>query len=380
MQRFVDGALAGSATGTLELLAILYIAVAVLGQAVFVLQSYLASSTAWRITNRLRQAVAEHAVHLDLAFHQRHTPGEMIERVDGDMLGLSQAISGFASSAAASAIRLAGTLVAVYFVDLRVGLALTALVAIGGSSVVAAQRRVVPFATRNREATAQMFGSLEERLVAAEDIRANGAGRHIMRRFHEDSAQVFRTDLRWQQLGGGVIAGTQFLFALGTAGMIAIAVVLLAQHALTVGAVVLLFQYSQMVRRPVEDIISQAKELHGAGAAVTRVGQLLALERSITESPRAIQLPLDSPLSVDLDGVSFGYGDDADVLHDIRLAIPAGRSLGLVGRTGSGKSSIARLALRLYDPRQGSVRLGKVDLREASIESLRKRAAMVTHR
>lgn len=376
--RFVDTALSGGPIGVLVALAAAYLAVAIAGQAATVAGSYLASGVAWRTTNRLREQVAAHALHLDMAFHGRHTPGEMIERVDGDLHGLTQFISGFVVQAVGSLLLLAGTIVLVWFVDVRVGAALTALVILGGTGLLLVQRRVVPHAVELREAMAQMFGSIEERLVAVDEIRANGAGAHVVGRFHEDAARLLKADSRWQRRSGAVLAGTNLLFAIGTAVMLAMGILLHQAGAMTIGTIVLLFQYAQMVRSPVEQIVGQAKQLHEAGAAATRVAGLLAETPAIRWSPSPHPLPGGGPLELDFKEVTFAYPGDPPVLHRIDLKLAAGRSLGLVGRTGSGKTTLARLALRLYDPTKGSVQLGGLDLRDVDRNDLRARARMVT--
>jgi ATP-binding cassette, subfamily B, bacterial len=377
MATFVDRAVGGAALGALLGIGAAYLAIAAAGQAARIAASYTASGTAWRTTNRLRERAAAHAIRLDMGFHGRHTPGEMIERVDGDLLGLTQFISGFLVQALGSAMLLAGTLVLVWRVDVRVGALLAALVAVGATLLVVAQRRVIPYAAAYREETAQMFGAVEERLAGAEEVRANGAARHVVRRFQETAGRVLAASGRFERRAGAVLAGTNLLFAAGTALLLAVGILLRQAGAISVGTVVLLFQYAQMVRAPIEDIVGQGKQLHEAGAAATRVAALLAERPDVawTASPRPLPA---GPLALRFAAVTFAYPGDTPVLHGVELELAAGRTLGLVGRTGSGKTTLARLALRLYDPTEGSVLLGGVDLRDAGRDELRGRVRMVT--
>jgi ATP-binding cassette, subfamily B, bacterial len=148
---------------------------------------------------------------------------------------------------------------------------------------------------------------------------------------------------------------------------------------LSVGTVVLLLQYTQMVRAPFERIIDQLQQYQKALAAIARIGGLLGEPRTLPEPPDPRPLPARGPLSVELDHVSFAYADDDEqVLADVDLRLEPGETLGLVGRTGSGKTTIARMVLRLYDPTEGVVRLGGVDLRETDLASVHRRVCVVT--
>jgi ATP-binding cassette subfamily B protein len=378
-RRFVDGAIAGDSTRLLTLIGLGYLGLAVSGQLARVLTAWLASRLAWDGTNRLRERLAEHALDLDLAYHGQRTPGEMIERVDGDVIALAEFVVAFLLDVVASLLLLAGVLVIVLTVDLRIGGALAAYCVLVGFGMVRAQRLAVPAATRVRERFAALFGNMEERFAGAEDIRANGAGDHVVNRFHKVSADVYRADLRAQLIGGGLFAGTTIAFAAGTALVLGLAAVTQQGGGLTVGTAVLLFQYTQMVRHPFERLIDQLQQYQKALAAVARIGDLLGERPSLPASAAPRPLPATGPLELVLDGVGFAYPDDHErVLAGVDLHLAPGQTLGLVGRTGSGKTTIARMALRLYDPTEGAVRLGGVDLREVDRPDLRRRAAVVT--
>lgn len=380
LRRFVDGAIAGQPLRRLIGTALTYLAVALGGQAVNVVSTYFASKLAWTTTNRMREDLVEHILGLDLAFHGAHTPGELIERVDGDVTSLADFLAKFLFQVLGSLLLLVGAVVLVLREDLRVGGALIAFLALASFAVVRFQQMALPAATAEREATAQVVGNLEERLAGAEEIRALGAADHVLRRFQEVSAAAYRASFRWEVLSGGLLAITNLLFALGTALMLVLGILLLRRGAFSVGTVLLLFQYTTMVRRPLEQVIQQFKELQKAAAGATRVVQLFAIQPGIVEAVAPVALPATGALDLRLEDVTFAYpSDPADaVLHEVTLSLAAGRSLGLVGRTGSGKSTIARLLLRLYDPTGGSVVLEGVDLREVAAESLRARVRLVT--
>ena len=379
LRSFVDRAAAGDPTSTLVRIALAYLAVALAAQAVQIATTWWGGRLAWRVTNRLREDLTEHVLGLDLSFHGRHTPGELIERIDGDVTALGEFLSRFALHVVGGMLLLAGTVVLVWREHVLVGASLTAFLAVAGVTVARLQRLTVPAATADREAVAQLFGNIEERLGAAEDIRALGAGTHAVNRYHEAVADVYRAHVRWQIVSGGMLAATNVIFALGTALLLGLGIYLLSRGTATLGTVLLLFQYSTMVHRPLEQIVGRFKELQEALAGAVRVRQHLDERPAITDPPGGgTDLPAGGPLAVRFDGVTFAYPADPAVLHDVTLELTPGRSLGLVGRTGSGKTTIARLLLRLYDPTSGAVVVGGTDLRAASLGSVRARVRAVT--
>ena len=376
---FVDGAIAGDTLRDLTFVALGYLGLAVSGQVARMVTAWLASRLAWDGTNRLREALAEHALGLDMGYHGQRTPGEMIERVDGDVVALAEFVVAFLLDVVASLLLLVGVLGVVLFVDVRIGAVLMAYCALIGFFMVRAQRLAVPAATRVRERFAALFGNLEERLAGAEDIRANGAGHHVVTRFHRASADVYRADLKAERIGAGLFAGTTVAFAAGTAIVLGLAAWTQQSGALSVGTAVLLYQYTQMVRAPFERIIDQLQQYQKALAGVARIGGLLSERRTLPEPADPRPLPATGPLSLELDRVGFAYADDDEqVLSDVTIRLAPGETLGLVGRTGSGKTTIARMVLRLYDPTQGSVRLGGVDLRDTDLASVHRRISVVT--
>jgi ATP-binding cassette subfamily B protein len=375
---FVDEATAGASTTELVTIAAFYLVIAVGAQGATVVRTWVASRQAWTATNRLREEMAAHALSLDLRYHGEHPPGEMIERVDGDVHAIAEFLVTFLVDILGSALLLVGTLIVLTVADVRLGVALAIFIAVAFVLLARVQRRAVPSATASRAVDAHLFADLEEHLAAAEDLRANGAGAHVMRRFHDSSADVYRADQRAEIIGGLLVRLTNLTFTVGTALLLAIGVGLQRTGAITLGALLVLFQYAQLIRRPLERIIDQLKQLQAAQAGVARAEELFAQSSSLTwrSADEAERLPA-GPLRFALENVSFSYGAE-DVLHHIDLRLEAGRSIGLVGRTGSGKTTITRLLLRLYDPTRGAVSVGGVDLRTVDAGDLRRRVAVVT--
>lgn len=334
-REFVDGAIGDETIGTLTWIAVGYLVVAVFGQGFKLLTAWLASRLAWDGTNRLREDLAEHALDLDMAYHGKRTPGEMIERVDGDVVALAEFVVAFLLDVVVSLLLLLGVIIVVFAVDWRIGAVLFVYCLLIGFGMVRAQRLAVPAAIRVRELFARLFGNVEERLAGAEDIRANGAGEHAVNRLHQVSADVFRADRKQTKIEGGLFAGTTIAFAGGTAIVLGLAAWAQQSGTLTIGTAVLLFQYTQMVRTPFERLIDQLEKYQKALAGVARIGHLLGERRTLSEPDVPTPLRSHGPLSVELRNVDFAYGDDGEkVLREINLRLEPGEMLGLVGRTG----------------------------------------------
>ncbi|MGX6601629.1 ABC transporter ATP-binding protein [Micromonosporaceae bacterium Da 78-11] len=377
--RFVDDAIAGAAIGHLAVIAFGYLSVAVAALGARAVTGWLASRLAWDGTNRLRERVAEHALHLGMDFHGRHTPGEMIERVDGDVVAVADFAVAFLLDVVVSVLLLLGVLVGVFVVDVRIGGVLATYCLVVFLAMVYGQRLTLAAGIRARAAEAALYGRIEESLAGAEDIRANGAGAHVVGDFHRSSAAWYRAEYGAARIGTAVLSASSVAFAGGTAVVLAVAVWLVDSGALTVGTTVLLFQYTLLVRAPFEQLIEQMRQYQGALSGVARLADLLDEPRTPAPPARPLPMPSAGALPVHLDRVTLRYDAlGAPALSDVELTLAPGESLGVVGRTGSGKTTLARLVLRLHDPTAGAVRIGGLDLREADPTGLRARVGMVT--
>jgi len=373
---FIDTARAGGAMQTLISLALLFLVIALVTQIVSVGETYVAEHVGLIATNQLRADLALHCLRLDPSFHSAHTPGELIERVDGDVATLGNFFSRFVVYVLGNALLLVGVLGLLFRIDWRIGLALTGFSLVTLFAVNMLRDVAVPHWEAAREAKARLFGYLEERLSGTEDIRSNGATAYVMRGLHQHSGALLRKELRAVVVGRSMGSVSLILFALGVAISFALGAYLFRAGVITLGTVYLIFNYTEMLSRPIDEITRQVQDLQQAGASVRRVHQLLGLQSSVHDGAGA-SLPA-GPLQVDMREVSFGYEGEAPVLQDVSFCLEPGKVLGLLGRTGSGKTTLTRLLFRLYDPREGSIRVGGVDLREPALQSLRSRIGVVT--
>ena len=375
LRRFIDSALGGAEVSDLVTIALLFMVIAFLTQVVDATARYVGESLGWAATNTLRADLLLHTLRLDLTFHKTRTPGELIERVDGDVTALANFFSNFIVNMLGNVVLLIGVLVVVARERLLAFFAFLffALFALG----VLTRVRFIAVRewTRVREVSAQMYGFIGEHLAGTEDIRSSGAEWHVKNglvRHHRDwyaarKASIVKGSLIW--------TSTMATFAVGHGVAFATGGYLWATGVATIGTVYLLFHYVELLRKPIDQLRRQIEEIQRAIASVGRVEELLAM-RSRLPDGRGAAIPA-GPLAVELDGVSFAYEEDL-VLRDVTLRVAPGTVLGVLGRTGSGKTTLARLLMRFYDPTAGAIRLNGVDARHARLADLRGRATLVS--
>ena len=373
---FIDEALAGSAPGRLVAAAALFTLIAVLQQVVSVLAAYVSGRVGWTATNALRADLAKHCLSLDMSFHNDRTPGEMIERIDGDPNELGEFFSTFVINLLGNVLLLIGTLALLFREDWRAGLALTLFSAVMLALLASMRHVTVAHSKAERDASTEVFGFIEERLSGREEIGANSAKPYVDRRFRQLMRTWFRTELRASLMTGVVFNTSNFMFRAGSVIALAVGAYLFLNDLATIGTVYLIFHYTSLLGGPVQGMTRQLNALQRATASLVRVYDLFQHRRTVLDG--SAPPPTRDALSVRFDGVSFAYRTGETVLRDVTIDVRPRRVLGVVGRTGSGKTTLARLLARLYDPDDGRILLDGRDLRDYRIPDLRRRIAMVS--
>lgn len=373
--RFVDRAIDGATTGELVAVAAAFLAVTLAGDLLQLVVTWLSVRMAWRIGNRLRHDLCAHALSLDLDWHADHSPGELIERIDGDVDAVTRFSSMAVLALLGNVILVAGILIVASFVDWRasVVIGLTVVAAVG--AMIRLRRAAVPFYDAEREVLAGLYGDVEERLGGLEDLRANGAGEWATHRLLRHSSAWWHAARRAALRGDGAMSAAGAVFAAGTVVTLALGVWQARAGVISIGAVLTLVRFSQLASDPIWKVSEQLAEAQKAVAGTRRAARLLGEASVLSDGDE--HLP-DGPLSVELRDVTFAYGTGRPVLDRLHLTVPAGTSLGVVGRTGSGKTTIGRLVARLWDTEEGAILIGGVDVRAVAQHDLRRRIGLVT--
>ncbi len=333
-------------------------------------QTYLTGWVGERILADLRNRLFDHLQRLSLGFFERNRAGVIISRLTNDVEAIDQLVTDGVASLVQNTLTLLGTAILLFVLDWR--LALATLLVIPFMSIASAIFR---------KRSARAYSAVRERLglvtaTLAEDI----AGMRVVHAFTRERASMdnFRTvteRYRDSNMQTVVLNGLYFPFV-DLLSSVALAVVLgyggylYFQGSVTLGTLFAFMLYVQNFFDPVQQLSQLYGTFLSATAALDKIVDVLDQEPEITDRPESIDLPrVDG--NVAFEGVRFGYGDGPEVLHGLTLDVPAGTTVALVGHTGAGKSTIAKLLARFYDPREGRITIDGHDLRDVTQASLR---------
>jgi ATP-binding cassette subfamily B protein/ATP-binding cassette subfamily C protein len=280
----------------------------------------------------------------------------MIERIDGDVMDLAIFFSQLVIQVIGNLFLLIGVLIALTLEDWRVGLA-TAIFSVVALFTLNKLRDIaVPHWKTAREAHADLYGYLEEQLSGTEDIRSSGATDYVMRGLYANARKVIHTETKAGLAGVSIWMVWSFWQVMGRILAFVSGYLLYTNGLITIGTVYLLVYYTETIFGPLRHLTMEMEHFQKAAGSIERLRELQAVQPRVKEEGTR-SLP-DGALAVAFARVSFGYNDKDLVLKDVSFDLPPGRVLGLLGRTGSGKTTIARLLFRLYDVTRGGILVG----------------------
>jgi ATP-binding cassette, subfamily B, bacterial len=373
---FIDTTQAGGPSQKLLFAALLFIGIALIQRTIAFCSTYVAENVGWTATNALRADLALHCLLLDMPFHKKYTPGELIERIDGDVNSLANFFSQFTLRVLGNSLLIVGILLLLFREDWRIGAGLTAYCIVTLLALALLQRIAVKKWAIERQADSEHYGFLEEHISGTEDIRAIGAEAYVKRRLYQLMRRMLETYRTARLMSHLTWISTRFLFVISYIIGLGLGVYLYSQHQVTIGTAYLIVYYIGMLSAPLENFQEQVADLQEATASIERVEELLLLRPEVQEKA-SMTLPTDK-VSVEFRDVSFSYDRQQLVLQNVSFHLQAGKVLGILGRTGSGKTTLARLLFRLYDPAGGTVSLNGVNIRDIAIDDLRDHVGMVT--
>jgi ATP-binding cassette subfamily B protein len=327
----------------------------------------------------LRTRLFGHFQRLSLSFHERYTSGRVIARLTSDVDAISELLDTGVSQLVFAVLSLASTVVVMFVLDVPL-----ALVALGAFPVLCGltawfRRQASRTYREARVAVALVIVQFVETLGGIRAVQAFRRERRNQAIFEDVNDRYARANIRSTHLAAIFGPGTRGIGSVTVAVTLLVGAHRVIGGATTVGVLAALVLYLRRFFEPMQDLAQFFNTFQSAAAALEKLSGVLEEEPAVAEPDVAGATTLSNgPLDVRFEHVAFAYRPDRPVLADLDLCIPAGQTVALVGETGAGKSTIARLLARFYDPTEGRVLLGDVDLRALTTPDLRAAVVMVT--
>ncbi len=360
----------------LELIVVAFLVAGVLGLVFSYAQTYFTGWTGERMLADLRNHLFRHLQRLSLGFYERNRAGVIISRLTNDVEALDQLVTDGVTSLVQNTLTLVGSAIVLFFLDWRLALAtLTVMPAMTLATAIFRKR-----SGRAYRAVRETLGAVTATL--AEDIAGMRVVQAFMREdanrkhFREVSEAYRDSNQQTVVLNGLYFPFVDFLSALATAIVLGYGGYLVFGGSITIGTLVAFLGYLTNFFDPVQQLSQLYNTFLSAVAALDKIQDVLDETPNVEDSPVATELDRIEG-HVRFDGVHFSYGTGPEVLHGISLDVPAGTTVALVGHTGAGKSTIAKLLARFYDPQDGAITFDDVDLRQVKQESLRRQLGIV---
>jgi ATP-binding cassette subfamily B protein len=359
-------------TGSLSINAGAMIAIAIVTGALGVVQTLLSNQVGQRVMHDLRASVFRHLQRLSLAFFTRTRTGEVQSRIQNDIGGVQSVVTNTATSITSNVTTVVATVVGMLLLNWILALFALGLIPIFAllTRRVGNERRRI--AKTTQETLADLSSQVQESLSVSGILLGKTMGRtaELADRFENESLRLADLEVRQRMAGRWVMASIQTSFAIMPAAAYWLGGILLA-HGLTSLSVPTLVAFTTLQTRlffPVGSLLGVGLDVQTSLALFDRIFEYLDQPVDIAEKPDALER-IDAG-DVEFDQVWFRYGAEAWTLEDVSFVVGAGTTTALVGETGSGKTTLAYLAARLYDVDRGSVSIGGVDVRDLSFKAL----------
>jgi ATP-binding cassette subfamily B protein len=378
--RAIDDGIRDGDLSALTVIVGLFVLAALVNWGATYLQTYLVNWVGQRALQDLRSLIFEHLQRLSIGFYSRSKAGVLISRLTNDVQALDQLVTDGIVTLVSSTLTLGGA--AAILVFLHPGMALVTFLTFPVLLVASVAFRIASAGAyrATREKIALVTAYLQETLSGVRVVRAFGQERRHERRFAELNDDYRVVNMRTVRLNAAYFPSVELLSAVATAAILVYGAARVgAPDGVTIGVLASFVFYLQSFFDPIQQL-SQLYTTYQAGmAALDKVFELLDEEPELKDHPEAHELGRLRG-EIELENVSFSYaGPDSDeyALRDVSLAVPPGQTVALVGATGAGKSTLAKLVARFHDPTAGRVLVDGHDLREVTERSLRSQLGIV---
>jgi ATP-binding cassette subfamily B protein len=373
----IDDGIAKGDTQALNLVVVAFIITALVYWGATYLQTYLVGWVGQRALQDLRVRIFAHLQTLSIGFYSRNKAGVLISRMTNDVQALDQLVTDGVVTLFQSSLTLIGTAVILLLLDVQLALITFAIFPVMAIGSLLFRIASADAYRATREKVAWITAYLQETLSGVRVVRSFGQERRHEKRFAELNDENRDANMKTVVLNAAYFPAIELVSAVMTVGILLYGGYQALDGNITIGVLFAFIAALNNFFDPIQQL-SQLYTTYQAGmAALDKIFELLDEEPDLIEKPGALELgALRGEIA--FDGVSFRYNADAEeVLHHVDLAIPPGQTVALVGATGAGKSTLAKLVARFHDPTEGRVLVDGHDLRDVSARSLRSQMGIV---
>jgi ABC-type multidrug transport system fused ATPase/permease subunit len=373
----IDGSVLRHDTHRLEWTVVAIIALGVLRAALMGARRLLSGQIALDVEMDMRSGLYAHLVRLSFGFYDRHQTGQLMSRASVDLQGVRFFLGYGLIFFFQNALTVASVTVVLFFFEWRLALIVLAVTPL---LVVLAYRysRVSHPTLRDvQQRLADVATVAEENIVGVHVVKAFAQEPAEQRKFVHRSERVFDQTVRANRQRATYVPLISFVPMLAQAAVLLLGARMVAHHTLSVGSFVAFNLYLGMLVLPLRALGMWVGQAQRATAAGERIFEVIDEPEEIADRPDARPLP-DGGGAIRFEHVTFGYDEERPVLHDIDLEIAPGRTVALIGHTGSGKTTLTSLVPRFYDATEGRVLIDGVDVRDVQLTSLRRAIGVIS--
>ena len=325
-------------------------------------QTYLVGWIGQRALQDLRIQLFEHLQGMSVGFYSRKRAGVLISRMSNDVEALDTLVSDGIVTLFGSSLTLIGTAAILFTLDPELALITYTVFPVLGIASFAFRIVSADAYRATREKVAAITAYLQETLSGIRVVRTFAQEPRHLRRFEDLNEENRHANMKTVHLNAAYFPGVELLSGIATAGILFYGGIQAVNGEITIGVLVAFLAALNNFFDPIQQLCQLYTTYQSGMAALDKIFELLDEEPDLVDAPDAIVLPRLRG-EIELDDVSFSYGGDAYALRDVSLHVPPGQTVALVGTTGAGKSTFAKLVARFYDPTSGSVRVDGHDLR-----------------
>ena len=375
--RAIDEGIHAKDTHALTIIVIAFLAAAVINWVATYAQTFLINWVGQRALQDLRVELFEHLQRLSIGFYSRNRAGVLISRLTNDVQALDQLVTDGVVTLFSSTLTLLGTAAILLFLDAELALITFLTFPVLAVGSVAFRLASAGAYRLTREKIAQITAYLQETLSGIRIVRAFGQEPRHLAQFSQLNDENRDVNMKTVYLNAAYFPSVELLSAVATAAILLYGGNQVVDgNGVTIGVLVSFVFYLQSFFDPIQQL-SQLYTTYQAGmAALDKVFELLDEEPDLQDAPDAVELPRVRG-DVRFEDVCFSYGSDDLAICNLDLEIPPGQTVALVGATGAGKSTFAKLIARFYDPVSGRVLVDGHDLRTVTERSLRSQLGIV---